>query len=381
MRTCLYSAVTESPRNGDPSRHAFLSRRVAFTDDRRHSNSGKKGNGMFAVLALPLAVRLPVVTPADLGVTASTYASFAEIMTGFSFAAIAIYLAYESAKGKHSTEGKDKQEDNAGETEHSSRNRYNTKEGSKQKLPVVVGREYPIRRTQVAATLFYGMASLAISSFLYASLTTQVESAPKVAAALLLYGVIFGASVLAFFYALTLMTYEHADTRRAAKAAYWVVVIIGPAVVLRFLADAAQGAWNSGTSTPENWSPPLLGGIIIIAVLLSISVLVSLKRIFEKWTALHGVCNWLCVRPVLPAFVIFICSAVVALAGILVTEPIKFVPSAYFIWGSLIGGFFLLAFFALACGCVVGPRTSRLTSGNCATDVQRPAASSGAGSR
>jgi hypothetical protein len=233
----------------------------------------------------------------------------------------------------------------------------------------------------VAATLFYGMASLAISSFLYASLTTQVESASKVAAALLLYGVIFGASVLAFFYALTLMTYEHADTRRAAKAAYWVVVIIGPAVVLRFLADAAQGAWNSGTSIPENWSPPLLGGITIIALLLSISVLVSLKRIFEKWTALHGVCNWLCVRPVLPTFVIFIFSAGVALAGMLVTEPIQYVPSAYFIWGSLIGGFFLLAFFALACGCVVGPRTSRLTSRTCATDVQRPATNSGGGSR
>jgi hypothetical protein len=320
---------------------------------------------MSAALALPLAGRFPVITPTDLGVTASTYASFAEIMTGFSFAAIAIYLAYESAKGKHSTEAKDRQEDNAGEIQRSSKDRYNTEEDGKQKPPVVVGREYPIRRTQVAATLFYSMASLAISSFLYASLTTQVESAPKVAAALLLYGVIFGASVLAFFYALTLMTYEHADTRMAAKAAYWVVVIIGPAVVLRFLADAAQGAWNSSTTgIPENWSPPLLGGIIIIAVLLSISVLVSLKRIFEKWTALHGVCNWLCVRPVLPAFVIFICSAVVALAGMLITEPIKYEPSKYFIWGSLIGGFFLLAFFALACGCVVGPRTSRLTSSN-----------------
>jgi hypothetical protein len=275
-------------------------------------------------------------------------------MTGFSFAALAIYLAYESTKGKHSTKEK------GGETQQTGgKNSHNTRENGKQKDPTQVGREHPIRRTEVAATLFYGMASLAISSFLYASLTTQVEDPKKVAAALLLYGVIFGASVLSFFYSLTLMTYENPDTRSAAKAAYWVVVIVGPAVVLRFLADAAQGAWNSrrtGTCSLESWSPPLISGIVILLFLVIFSILISQNRIFEKWSPLHGVCNWLCVRPVLPTTIIFIFAASVAVIAMLVTEPVNYMPSEYFIWLSFIGGFILLAFFALACGCVVGPR-------------------------
>jgi hypothetical protein len=297
------------------------------------------------------------MTSPDLGVTASTYASFAEIMTGFSFAALAIYLAYESAKGAHSAEAK------AGKARYSDRkNRRNTKENDKQENPIRVGKKHPIRRTEVAATLFYGMASLAMSSFLYASLTTQVGDPQKVAAVLLLYGVIFGTSVLTFFYSLTLMTYENPDTKGAARAAYLVVVIVGPAVVLRFLADAAQGAWNTGCSgcTPESWPPPLIGGIALLGILLIFSVLVSQTHILERWRTLYGVCNWLCVRPVLPAMVIFLFTASVAIAAMVVTEPLNYIPSELFIWVSLFVGFVLLALFALACGCVVGPRLSSL---------------------
>jgi PPOX class probable F420-dependent enzyme len=208
------------------------------------------------------------------------------------------------------------------------------------------------------------MASLAISSFLYASLTTQVETVSKAAAVLLLYGVVFGPSVLAFFYALTLMTYQNPDTRGAAKAAYLVVVIVGPLVVLRFLAGAAQGAWNlrcssSGSCAPENWSPPLIVAIAALILLLGISISVSEKRVFEEWPKLRWLCNWLCVRPVLPAFVIFVFSATVTVAGMLATEPISYVPPAYFIWVSLAAGFILLVCFALACGCVVGPRLDK----------------------
>lgn len=297
------------------------------------------------------------MTSADLGVTASTYASFAEIMTGFSFAALAIYLAYESAKGAHSSEVK------AGKARYADRkNRRTTEENGKQEHPVRVGKKHPIRRTEVAATLFYGMASLAISSFLYASLTTQVGDPQKVAAVLLLYGVIFGTSVLTFFYSLTLMTYENPDTKGAARAAYLVVVIVGPAVVLRFLADAAQGAWNIRCSgcRQESWPPPLIGGIGLLSILFIFSVLVSQTRILERWRKLYRVCNWLCVRPVLPAMVIFFFTASVAVAAMAVTEPVNYIPSELFIWVSLLVGFLLLALFALACGCVVGPRLSSL---------------------
>jgi hypothetical protein len=309
-------------------------------------------------MSASIAALLPVTgfTPSDtdLGVTANTFASFAEIMTGFSFAALAIYLAYESAKGKHSADQKEAEARGPG------RNERDTRDAKGDHLPPSrVGAEHPIRRTQVAATLFYSMASLAISSFLYASLTLQVHSAPKIMAALLLYGVVFGISVLTFFYALTLMTYENPATRRAAKAAYLVVVIAGPAVVLRFLAEVAQGAWNCrsfGSCSSESGSPPLLIGIVIFIFLLIISIGISLFRVFEKRPRLYRYCNWLCVRPVLPALVVFIVSVAVALLGIAVTAPFRFAPSEAFIWACLGGGSFLLGFFALACGCAVGPR-------------------------
>jgi hypothetical protein len=288
----------------------------------------------------------------DLGVTASTYTSFAEIMTGFSFAALAIYLAYESSPGRHSAETSTCRHTHGGAS-------LSTKEGNEQINPIQVGADFPICRHQVAAALFFSMASLAVSSFLYASLSTQVEYASKVVAALLPYGVIFGTSVLAFFYSLTLMTYANSFTWLAAKAAYYVVVIAGPAVVLCFLVDAAQGAWYfrcTGGCSSEGWSPPLLGGTISVGGLLGVSLLISWRRVFEKRKRLFLICNMLCIRPVLPTAIIFSFAAVMAAISMLISKPVQYVPSSRFIWGSLLGGAALLAFFALACGCVVGPR-------------------------
>jgi hypothetical protein len=300
---------------------------------------------------LPVARGASSTNSSDLGVTANTYTSFAEIMTGFSFAALAIYLAYESSPGKHNAE-----KDTCRHTD--GRASLCTKENDQERKPIDVGADFPICRHQVAAALFFSMASLAISSFLYASLSTQVEYPSKVVAALLPYGVIFGTSVLAFFYSLTLMTYANSFTWLAAKAAYYVVVIAGPAVVLCFLVDAAQGAWYlrcSGGCSPRTLWPPLSAGMISVAALLVVSLLISWRRVFEKRRRLYWICNKLCVRPVLPTVIIFAFAAVVAATSMLISEPVQYVPSDAFIWGSLIGGFVLLAFFALACGCVVGP--------------------------
>jgi hypothetical protein len=300
---------------------------------------------------------IPSIT--ELGVTASTYASFAEIMTGFSFAAMAIYLGYEAATGRHSAKENANPPGQTSDNLLSSRKRPSTKDDEgNPKDPIQVGFENPIRRSEVAATLFYAIASLAISSFLYANLTTQVNPS-KVVAATLLYGIIFGLSVLTFFYALTLMTYCNSYTQGAAKAAYLMVVIVGPAIVLRFLADAAQDAWNSGGThacSPQSWSPPLIIGIVLLLLLLVGSIAISVRHIFEKRAKLYFICNWLCTRPVLPALVIFVIAAITAGASIVVTEPANFVLPEPMIWVSLVGGFLFLAFFALACGCVIGPR-------------------------
>jgi len=301
---------------------------------------------------LPMVRGTSSTSSSDLGVTANTYTSFAEIMTGFSFAALAIYLAYESSTGKHNAET-----NTCGHTDGGAS--LCTKENDEQRNPIQIGVDFPICRHQVAAALFFSMASLAVSSFLYASLSTQVEYSSKVVAALLPYGVIFGTSVLAFFYSLTLMTYANSFTWLAAKAAYYVVVIAGPTVVLCFLVDAAQGAWYfrcADGCSPEGWSPPLFGGTISVGVLLGVSLLISWRRVFEKRKSLYWICNLLCVRPVLPTIIIFFFAAVMAAISMLISEPVQYVPSSPFIWGSLIGGVALLAFFALACGCVVGPR-------------------------
>lgn len=294
---------------------------------------------------------------ADVGSTASTYASFAEILTGFSFAALAIYLAYEPARGAHS------------EVTNSSRgqvkSKYRTKDSfGNQKHPFQVARECPIRRTQVAATLFYGMASLAISSFLYASLTAQAADPAKAATLLLVYGLAFGLSVLSFFYSLTLMTYENASTRSAANSAYLVVVIVGPVIILRFLSDAAQSAsilrCTTRACSGQRFSQILIVGMIILFALLAISLTVSVRRIFEKWRWLYWICDSLCARPVAPAFSIFIFASAVTITGTGIADwvNLRFVPPGWILGLSLTVGFILLAFFALACGCVIGPRVN-----------------------
>jgi len=206
------------------------------------------------------------------------------------------------------------------------------------------------------------MGSLTISTFLYASLTAHIEDLGTAAGLLLLDGVTFGISALSFFYALTLMTHENPGTRRAARAAYWVVVIVGPAVVLRFLVGAAQGAWNlrcfPQTCPQDNYSPPLLVGLVALGLLLPLSILISKLRIFEEWDILIGVCNKLCARPIWPASATFVIVASVALLEVFITEP-HFTHPALVIWTSLSLGCALLTLFAVACGCVIGPRLNR----------------------
>src|SRR5215472_15251881 len=96
--------------------------------------------------AVPLAHHgIPLPQSSDLGVTASTYASFAEIMTGFSFGALAVYLAYERSKGSHSDEGEDSPD--AGDSEQAHRPpAYRDLHG---RPPTEVGQEHPVRRDQV----------------------------------------------------------------------------------------------------------------------------------------------------------------------------------------------------------------------------------------
>lgn len=286
-------------------------------------------------LSIPL---LPISTSATAGLssTASSYSSFAGILAGFSFAALAIYLGWRPEEKEKEKEG----EPSPAQGKDSSNE--------------------DVQGTTVAAALFYAMASLVMCSFLYASLNAQASDVQKrVPAELLLYGVIFGLSVLALFYALTLMMYERSHTRDAARYAYWVVVIAGPIVVLRFLIDAANSTWHvkcAPTCPPETWSAPVILGLVFLVVLLALSVVITTFRLLHWWAATRWLLKLLYRHPTVPTVAVFVLATCVTVGSLLITVPTQFVPSGFFTLASLIIGFLFLVLFALACGCVVGPR-------------------------
>jgi hypothetical protein len=55
------------------------------------------------------------------------------------------------------------------------------------------------------------------------------------------------------------MIFEHIVTRRAARSAYWVIVIVGPAIAIRFIASAAY----DGSGRPSR----LVVGMIVAGIL------------------------------------------------------------------------------------------------------------------
>jgi len=305
------------------------------------------------------AIEYKPLSDADLSSIASTYASFAEIMTGFSFAALAIYLAYEYATGKHSREEGATSKCADRRCEHRTRFPHPFQKGEH---PVEVVRNHPIKRAEIGATLAFSIASLAMSSFLYASLTSQVGQPQKFADELLLYGVVFGTSVLALFYSITLMMYTNPSTTQAAWAAFWIVVFVGPAVVFRFLAGAAQGAWEAWYqgSGSSSWTWPEIIGDVGLIVLPAGSWAVYRMKVLEKDSKLESICRWLCIYVVQPAFGIFILAAIVTAVSIFSLQPVHIASPKLFIMLSMIGGLVLLAFFALACGCIIGPRLPSL---------------------
>jgi hypothetical protein len=276
-------------------------------------------------LSRPSPSPRPSPTNPDLSSTASSYSSFAGILAGFSFTALAIFLGWHPE--------------------------------SKRCMPRT---NRHIQRTKVAAALFYAMVSLVMCSFLYASATTHASNAEqRVPAELLIYGIIFGVSVLTLFYSLTLMMYENSRTMDAAGYAYWAVVIAGPIVVLRFLTEAANSVWRTkcAPECPSELLPqPMTVGIISLAILLLFSVVITVFRLLSWWKPGRGILNALYPHPTFPAVVVFILATCTAVGSLLITEPDGFTLPSSFASVSLIVGAVILMFFALACGCVIGPR-------------------------
>jgi hypothetical protein len=172
---------------------------------------------------------------------------------------------------------------------------------------------------------------------------------------MMFYGAALGTSVLALFYAVALMMLEHEVTRGAAASAYWMLVVIGPAMVLRFIAGAAHDGWRMRNPTETTWSSPLPVGTVY-AVLLALGLLwvVSygmptrpLRRLRDRLRA----------RPVAPPVAALTFAAAGGLLSVFLTPATPgYRPPPTLSWMALIVSGVAVTYFAFACVSVLGER-------------------------
>ncbi len=185
----------------------------------------------------------------DPGPIVQMYANLAAVLAGFALAGLVLYL--------------ERQRRDDGET---------TVERSSAASPQVI-----------TTTLFYSMAALTTCAFLYSTLAGEPHDSARAAIGRMLYGIVFGLSVLSLFFALVLVMLGHPVTQAAARRTSWVVVVAGPAIVFRFLASAAGDAWalgcrgnNSRACTtwllaPRSWAAIATVVIIGVSMILTVS--------------------------------------------------------------------------------------------------------------
>lgn len=282
--------------------------------------------------------------PLYIGADAQTYSTFAGVLAGFAFLGLSVYL----------TRSPRDQRIDADLLPASSRIRK---------------RQGPIRAYQIASSTFYAMASLAISSFLYATLAGQVSPAPLHSvvtgsaagpppAEFLAYGLALVLSVLALFYSLTLMLLEYPLTNRAAWNAYWAAIIVGTLIVVRFLlTDARDTLLTYYPGKPEGMLSN--SGIYLYLGLAGVlSVSISRSGILER-KPLRSILRVFINSPLAPALCCFFGTIGVA---VIVSPYLEARPSSdYLPAPELIQAYFgiavlLIAVFTVAAGSVIGPR-------------------------
>jgi hypothetical protein len=231
-------------------------------------------------------VSTPVLPSLDVAAIAKAYADFGGILVGFGFAVLFHYLTKADPDGQR-------------------RKKKNPED------------PHPVRKAHVTMTVLYAMASLAMTSFLYASLAGeapsspggQLESPPWAVAALLPYGVAFALSVLMLFYGLTLIMLEKKLTGVAAWS-YWMVACAGPAIVLRFLLTAAGAARQAACQGTCGSIWPLTRGQMFLAVAGMAVGTAAIMLIGMDWRGFRAVRD----HPAAPAIVLF--ALVAAMTGL-----------------------------------------------------------------
>jgi hypothetical protein len=274
----------------------------------------------------------------DVASAAKAYADFGGLLVGFAFVALFAYLK-EMPRRSPDHQGK----------------RAAAKDGA----------AVDVTEGHVTLTVLFAMAALTMTSFLYASLAGEAASEPPAlaAAALVPYGVAFGVSVLMLFYALTLVMLERRH-KALAGWSYWMVACVGPAVVLRFLLGAAANArevicaFKCGPGWPlSRWW--MFAAVALAAVAAALVMLVGLD-----WQRVRGLRDWLRDRPAAPPIAVFVGAALMTGLGSLYfggQQP-SFPPVSVVVTVAMWVAMIAVAAFAVACGCVIGPRV----------DVARP---------
>lgn len=282
----------------------------------------------------------------DVSSIATAYAAFGGVLVGFAFAGLSVYVTRSPGSGS---------DDSAVDV-------LITRQGK----PIRIG---VIQVSAVAAAGFYAMASLGISTFLYANLSGTRSDAPPGPAetALLVDGVVFALSVLTLFYFMTLMLFESPPTRRAAKPAFWAGTIAGSVVVLRFLGGTAQQArltlcpsrhplcYPGAPYTTQGITITLLAAAVVFVV-------ITLTRVLER-RPFRWLLAPLAHRPSLPSAGVFLTSVAAATLTSLYLNALTGPPPGWFISAGYAIGITLIVLFALASGSVIYPRLhgTRLT--------------------
>jgi MFS family permease len=256
---------------------------------------------------------------------ADSYAQIAGLLAGLAAAGIIVYLTRQAVDGRQGPEA-----------------------------PPTSERK-PIGSRHVVRSLFFAMSALAICSFLYASAIDDAISPGRLALEMMFYGAALGTSVLALFYAVALMMLEHQVTRVAAASAYWMLVVVGPAVVLRFIAGAAYEGWRMANPSQTSWSSPLLVGSAY-AVLLALGLLWVVSYGMPT-RLLRSLRDKLRARPVAPAVAAFSFAAAGGLLSVFVSPATPdYVPHWVLSWAALFASSVAVTYFAFACVSVLGER-------------------------
>jgi hypothetical protein len=177
------------------------------------------------------------------GPIAGSFAAIATSLSGFAVAALIVFLSRQAATASR----RDGPESSSPDT-------------------LVQG---------IASAIFYAMTSLAICSFLYAGLSGEKEGTSRGAAGMMLFAPVLALSVLALFYALLLMMTENILTRPAVKYGFWVLVLAGPVVVMRFLASIALIARRPGDCSLWFGLNPVAFGTGLLILVAGISAWVA----------------------------------------------------------------------------------------------------------